>query len=290
MEADKPNIGLGLYGREDDLKRLNDFLDSPHCHLQFKEDEKRYYLIACRFSNLTNDEDQLYKSAKKLLTAIRTFAKLEKGWDLQSITIGRGKTLVERNEPISIVKETKDSRSVTVMLAPIPDATTSTNRVTVSKNGVVQAPSAESSERKRHLHDDYLDQCDKDINPTIYNVLSDFALVASWTSLQRILRAIELDTGKNIEKMGWAKKGKRDSFFTSATFHDSLAETEDDYVGLDRGRHPKREFEKIEEAKLEEIRKGKKERATPPVWHLPEAESFIGCVLKKWLEFKRTAN
>jgi hypothetical protein len=219
MEADKPNIGLGLYGREDELKQLNDFLDSPHCHLHFKEEETRYYLIACRFSNL--DDEQKYKSAKKLLTAIRAFAKIEKGWDFRSITIGRGKTIVENNKPISIVKETRDSRSVKLMLPTIQGAIASITPVVVSINGVVQAPSAGSSERKRHLHDDYLDQCNIDINSTILDVLSDFAQVTSWPSLNRILGAVELDVGKKVEHMGWAQKGKISRFRWSATYYDA---------------------------------------------------------------------
>jgi hypothetical protein len=284
MEEDKPNIGLALYGNDSELKQLSDFLDSPNCHLQFNEEENRYYLVSSRFSNLTSNEQ--IKLARKLLATIRAFAKIEKGWDFQSITIGRGKTIVEHNKAIAIVEEGKDSRSVNLMLSTINGGTGEAMPATVSINGVVQTPAV--LERETQLSD-FLDPCEE-LEKGTYDVLSDFALVASWTSLQRILKTVESDIGKNVEKMGWAKKGKRARFFTSATHYDALVEVEDDYLGSDRGRHPKYEYEKKAEAKAEQVKKGKKERNIPPVMHLPEAESFIGCVVKEWLKYKHKKN
>ena len=118
-------------------------------------------------------------------------------------------------------------------------------------------------------------------------MLSDFALVASWPILQRILKTVEFDTGKNVEEKGWAKKGSRGRFFTSATHYDALVEVEDDYVGSDRGRHPKYRYEKIAENKAEQTKKGKEERHIPAIMDLPEAESWIGCILKEWLTDKK---
>jgi hypothetical protein len=154
MEEDKPNIGLALYGNDSELKQLSDFLDSPNCHLQFNEEENRYYLVSSRFSNLTSNEQ--IKLARKLLATIRAFAKIEKGWDFQSITIGRGKTIVEHNKAIAIVEEGKDSRSVNLMLSTINGGTGEAMPATVSINGVVQTPAV--LERETQLSD-FLDPC-----------------------------------------------------------------------------------------------------------------------------------
>ena len=81
---------------------------------------------------------------------IRAFAKIEKGWDFKSIHIGQAKVIVEHNETSVTVKETKDTRSVTVTPRPIHGAQASAVTPTVIINGVVQTPS------ERPLHDYYL--------------------------------------------------------------------------------------------------------------------------------------
>lgn len=91
----------------------------------------RYYLVSSRFSNLASEE--IHELAKKLLIPIRAFAKMEEGWDLQSITIGRGKTMTEHNEPIAIVEEGKDSRSVHLTLPTINGGTSSAGPFMSSK-------------------------------------------------------------------------------------------------------------------------------------------------------------
>ena len=285
MEEDKPNIGLALYGNEDELNQLSDFLDSPKCHLQFNAEENRYCLVSSRFSNLPSE--QIHELAKKLLTTIRACAKIENGWDFQSITIGRGKTIVEHNKAIAIVEEGKDSRSVNLMLSTINGGRGHANPVTVSINGVVQTPNGDSSERGKRPSNGSLDPCEE-IENGIYDVLSDFALPTSWFSLNRVLAAVESDVGKDVEKMGWTKKGKRVSFNWSATHYDALVEATDE-LGFDKGRHDKKEFEIIEKNRLEEIQKGKNVNPYPNLMHLPEAQGLIGCVLKKWLQFKKNS-
>lgn len=288
MEEDKPKIGLGLYGHEDELKKLSEFLDSldsPNCHLQFREEEKKYYLVSSRFSNLASE--QIHELAKKLLTTIRASAKMEKGWDFQSITIGRGKTITEHDNTIAIVEEGKDSRSVHLMLPTIKGGTCSVCPPAVIINGVVQTPKDSSSERGKRPSDDFLDPCEE-IENGIYDVLSDFALPTSWFSLNRVLGAVESDIGEDVEKKGWTEKGKRVSFYWSATHYDALVKATDE-LGLDKGRHDKKEFEHKEKNRLEKIQKGKNVNPYPNLMHLPEAQSLIGCVLKKWLQFKRNS-
>jgi hypothetical protein len=149
----------------------------------------------------------------------------------------------------------------------------------------VQAPSTTSSNREKRPSDDFLDPCEE-IENGIYDVLSDFALPTSWFSLNRVLAAVESDIGKDVEKMGWTEKGKRVSFYWSATHYNALIKATDE-LGLDKGRHDKKEFELEEKNRLEKIQKGKNVNPYPNLMHLPEAQSLTGCVLKKWLQFKR---
>jgi hypothetical protein len=165
MEERKVEWFVSLFGRENELRQLHSFLDSPNCHLQqFKDTNKGCYLTACRFSNLT-DAKKVCESAKKLLIMIRAFAKIELRGAFLSVNVGQGKIIVDSKNNASIVRARVDGRDVWVYQTVVPNVNASVNQVESSVSGSVNSSGAEPSEREEHLHDYYLNRCDgKDEN------------------------------------------------------------------------------------------------------------------------------
>jgi len=163
----KVNWYVSLFGSENELKQLQNFLDSPNCRLvQFKEISTQCYLTSCRFSNLT-DAKKVCESAKTLATMIKAFAKLELGGDFQSINIGQGEIIVDSKNATSIVRERVDGRDAWVFMTVVPTGTASANPVIVTINGVVQTSGAD----EKRLHDYYLNLCNEEINRDVIDAL-----------------------------------------------------------------------------------------------------------------------
>ena len=53
MQENK-DVYVSVFGNKNELIQLHDFLDSPNCSLWFDETNKRCFLTACRFLNLTD--------------------------------------------------------------------------------------------------------------------------------------------------------------------------------------------------------------------------------------------
>jgi hypothetical protein len=287
------NWCVSLFGSENELKQLRDFLDSPNCRLEFDKTNKRCYLTACRFSNLT-DPKKVCESAKKLLAMIRAFSKIELGGDFLSVNVGQGKIIVDSKNNASIVRERVDGRDVWVYQTVVPTATTSVNRVEVTVSGSVKTSDAEfskPSEREERWYDYYLNRCDEKIDSTVlFEALFYFAQVTSWYSLYKVFKTIQ--SKNKITKMledRWVDKDKLKRFRTSAQYYDALGGAKDAYLGLDGGRHTLSESQKkMKEEEDEALKKGKRYRPPPPVMHIAEAENLIRNLLKKWLESAQT--
>jgi hypothetical protein len=288
MEENKAGWYVSLFGSEDELKQLHGFLDSPNCRLvQFKEKNKGCYLTACRFSNLT-DPKKVCESAKKLLTMIRAFAKIELGGDFLSVNVGQGKIIIDSKNNASIIRQRVDGNDNWVYLTVVPNGTASANPVEVTVGGSVITSDAEASEREERPHDYYLNRCDEEIDSTVlFEALFYFAQVTSWYSLYKVFKTIQ--SKNKISKIKeWVDGNKLESFSTSAQYYDAIGGAKDAYLGLDGGRHTISEFQKeMKEAEDKALKKGQKNRPPPLVMHLPEAENLIRNLLKKWLESKQ---
>jgi hypothetical protein len=286
MEEGKANWYVSLFGSENELKQLHDFLDSPNCRLvRFKEKNEGCYLTACRFSNL-EDPKKVCESAKKLVTMIRAFAKIELGGDFLSVNVGSGKMVVDSKNVASIIQRVDGSESVWVFVTTV-GAIASANPVKVSG-----AEPSEPSEREKRLHDDYLNRCDEEIDRTVFDALYYFAQVTSWFSLYKIYELIAFDIydesgnkAKNkMIKDGWVDEGKLNDFLFSAQYYDVVGGAKDAYLGSESARHSWAQY-------LKDLRKPKKSKADNPqdsIMHLPEAENLMRNILEKWLKSKQT--
>jgi hypothetical protein len=202
MGEGKVNWYVSLFGSENELKQLQNFLDSPNCRLvQFKEISTQCYLTSCRFSNLT-DAKKVCESAKTLATMIKAFAKLELGGDFQSINIGQGEIIVDSKNATSIVRERVDGRDAWVFMTVVPTGTASANPVIVTINGVVQTSGAD----EKRLHDYYLNLCNEEINRDVIDALFYFAQPTQWYTLYKAYETIKLAVDGHLHKEEDSKK------------------------------------------------------------------------------------
>jgi hypothetical protein len=268
------NWYISLFGDERELKQLQKFLDLPNCRLeQFKEKNKGCYLTAFRFSNLT-DYEEVLESARKLVTMIRAFAKIELGGDFQSIKIGSGKTVIDTKIGGTLIKR-EDGRESVWVFPTVVEATAEVLPVTVSG-----AKPSEPPKREKRLHDDYLTRCDEQIDSAVFDALFYFAQLTSWHTLYKIYKTVESKVTKS-KVIGWVGKDKLKEFLYSANHFDALGSPKDAYLGLDGGRHAPSEI-------AEQQEKAKKRGAPlPKVMSLPEAENLIRTIFVKWLEPKQ---
>ena len=298
MEEGKVSWFVSLFGSENEKELLRDFLDLPNCRLvQAKEKNKGCYLTASRFSNLADDEE-VCESAKKLLTMIRAFAKIELGGDFQSINVGgRGKIVVDTENAATIIRSldgnvegnadvfTSGITATATFKANVPNVVTEDE----DDNVVHQ----ERLTRPERWFDHYLNRCDEEIDKIVFDALYHFAQVTSWFSLYKIYELIAFDiyeesgnmaTNKMI-KDGWVDEGKLNDFLFSAQYYDVVGGAKDAYLGSESSRHSWAQY-------LKDLRKQKKSKADNPqdrIMHLPEAENLMRNILEKWLKSKQTS-
>jgi len=270
MTEIKTDWYVSLFGNEEELRRLYNFLDSPNCYLEKLEPNQICYLTSCLFSNL-EEADDVYNSAEKLLTMIKAFAKLELGGEYQSVHIGKGRIVAETKNVASIIKRVDGSQSVGVY--PIPVGVTATALpVRVSGAELVEPPN-----REKRIHDDYLNRCDEKIDGDVFDALYYFAEESSFYSLYKAYETIKLDVDGNkkldksrIYDYQWAKEDDVRDFDLSANCHGAVRDPEGKY--------------KLRHSIAECRRSRDKPRA---ILELQDAESFIKHLMKKWLQWKR---
>jgi hypothetical protein len=298
IEEGKVSWFVSLFGSENEKELLRDFLDLPNCRLvQAKEKNKGCYLTASRFSNLADDEE-VCESAKKLLTMIKAFAKIELGGDFQSINVGgRGKIVVDSENAATIIRSLDGNVEGNADVFTSGITATATFKANVA-NVVIQDEDdnvvhQESLTRPERWFDHYLNRCDEEIDRVVFDALYHFAQVTSWFSLYEIYEHITFDicdesNNKAKDKMikdGWVDEGKLNDFLFSAQYYDVVGGAKDAYLGSESSRHSLAQY-------LKDLRKQKKSKADNPqdnIMHLPEAENLMGHILEKWLKSKQTS-
>lgn len=284
---------ISLFGTEKEMEQLRGFLDLPNCRLVQATINKGCYLTSCRFSNLT-DSKKVCESAKKLLTMIKAFAKIECIGDFYSITIGRGKAVVYTENATTIIRSTdgnvdgKADVSVSGITARASASANVPNVVIQDENGNIVRQ--ERLERLERWFDYYLNRCDDEINHDVIDALSYYAEDTSWYSLWKVFETITLDINsdseakakRQIDKYGWIDEDKLNAFGYWAQYDDAVCK----HTGCG-SRHslalhrtekydPKQKFKR-------KLKRAKKQ----PVMGLQEAEQLIASLLKKWIESKR---
>ncbi len=295
MEEGNVSWFVSLFGSENEKELLRDFLDLPNCRLvQAKEKNMGCYLTASRFSNLADDEE-VCESAKKLLTMIRAFAKIELGGDFQSINVGgRGKVVVDNENAATIIRSRDGNVDGNVdvyisgITATAPFNANVPNVAIQDKDGDVA-----HEERPERWFDYYLNRSDEEIDRIVFDALYYFAQVTSWFSLYKIYELIAFDiydesgnkaTNKMI-KDGWVDEGELNHFLFSAQYYDVVGGAKDAHLGLESDQHSWAQY-------LKDLRKPKRSKADTPqdsIMHLPEAETLIGNILEKWLKSKQAS-
>jgi hypothetical protein len=273
MAQSKPQWFVSVFGNEDELTRLHNFLDSPNCYLERLEN-KICYLTSCRFSNFEDfkeDLEEVYDLAQKLVAMIKAFAKLEFGGEFQSVHIGSGKIVVESKNVASVIQRVDGSQSVGVYLIPV-GATATAIQPRVTSAELVEPP-----KREKRIHDDYLNRCDEEIDGNIYDALYFFAEETSFYSLYKVYETIKMDTDghmkmdpKNCKMVNdcWVSYIDLKAFRRSANCHGVVRSSEDKY----RLRHSPAY-----------CGQGKYQG---PFFDLAQAECFIKRLLEKWLSWK----
>lgn len=298
MEEGEVSWFVSLFGSENEKELLRGFLDLPNCRLvQAKEKNKGCYLTASRFSNLA-DYEEVCESAKKLLTMIRAFAKIELGGDFQSINVGgRGKVVVDSENAATIIRsldgnvDGKADVYISGITATAHFKANVPNVAIQDEDGDVAHE--ERPARPARWFDYYLNRCDEEIDRTVFDALYHFAQVTSWFSLYKIYELITFDIydesgnkAKNkMIKDGWVDEGKLNDFLFSAQYYDVVGGAKDAYLGLESARHSWTQY-------LKDLRKRKRSKADNPqdsIMHLPEAENLMRNILEKWLKSKQTS-
>lgn len=287
MKEDPIQWYASLYGTESELQQLCDFFNSSKCQIvKRKEPHEGYYLTACRFSNLP-DERKVCESAKKLLTLIRAFAKIERKGDFQSINIGSGHMRVESDNVPSIIKIV-DGKQYFYLFPKTIISTISVLDPTV----IIQDEDRDISPQKprqpqKLLPDYYLNRCDDRIDSNVLDALYYFAQETSFYSLYKIYETIKIDVDRNLDptkgKMlnaRWTTEDEIRDFRYSAHCYDVVRNAKGLYGGS--GRHSRAECDR-------KIQTRERAPHTGSILDLPEAESFIRHILEKWLDSKRPA-
>lgn len=273
MADSKAHWFVSIFGSKNELKRLHGFLDSPNCCLQqFKETNEGCYLTSCSFSNL-EDAKEVCDSAKKLVTMIKAFAKLELGGDFQSIHIGSGKIVIDTKNTASIIQRVDSSQSVWVY-PTAAEAIASAGLPKVSGGELAEPP-----EREKRVHDDYLNRCNEEIDSNVFDALYYFAEETSFYSLYKAYETIKIDTDNHklidqnckMVDEGWVKYDALNAFKKSANCYGVLRSAEGKYSL----RHSPAE-----------CRQGKEYKGA--IFNLTQAEDFIKHLLERWLNWKQT--
>lgn len=165
---------------EIELEYLPTIFDSPDCMVKI-ENDGNYYLTACRFEKLTDKE--ITESAKKLITMIAAFAKIELGEDFQGIES-------DDINIISIIQKTDES-AVYVQ----SDVATASAKWVIPHFEVKDGKQV-PRERQERWYDFYLNQCDDRIDNTVmFEALSYFAERTTPRTLRLTYEVIRNDEG-----------------------------------------------------------------------------------------------
>jgi hypothetical protein len=264
-----------IFGNESELKKLRDLLDSPECRLLlFKPPNEGCYLASCRFSELT-DSNEVLESAKNLVTLITAFAKLELGGDFQSINVGTGKTTVDVDTTPFLIRSVEGKPDDVFIWGKTAQASFSANVAKViatNKDGnVVQV---EPQKPQKHIHDDYLNRCDDNIDSNVFDALYYFSEETSFYSLYKAYETIKVDTDghqyidQNCKMVddGWVKYDDLNAFKNSANCYGVVRSPEGKYSL----RHSPAE-----------CKQGKQYKGV--IFDLSQSLDFIKHLLERWL-------
>jgi hypothetical protein len=267
-----------IFGNESELKKLRDLLDSPECRLLlFKPPNEGCYLTSCSFSKLT-DQEAVLESAKKLVTLIRAFAKLELGGDFQSINVGTGKTTVDVGTTPFLIKCVGGKPDGVFAFCKTAHMSFSANVakviVTDKDGNVVQE---EPPKREKRVHDDYLNRCDEEIDSNVFDTLYYFAEETSFYSLYKVYETIKEDTDghpkidQNCKMVadGWVDYKDLKAFKESANCYGIVRSPEGKYSL----RHSPAK-----------CRQGKQYQGA--IFDLSQCLDFIKRLLERWLSWK----
>jgi len=296
VEEGKVSWFVSLFGSENEKEVLRDFLDLPDCRLvQAKEKNEGCYLTASRFSNLADDEE-VCESAKKLLTMIRAFAKIELGGDFQSINVGgRGKIVADSETAATIIRSLDGNidGNIDVHVSGITGIFKTNAQDVVIQDEDGNVVHRERLGRPDRWFDCYLNRCDEEIDKEVFDALYYFAQVTSWFSLYKVYELITFDIydesdNKAKNKMirdGWVDEDKLNDFLFSAQYYDVVGGAKDAHLGVESARHSWTQY-------LKDIRRRKRSEADNPqdsIMHLPEAEDLMRNILERWLKSKQTS-
>ena len=181
------DVFVSFFGNENELTQLRDLFNSPNCRLVPGTINKGCYLTACRFSNIT--DKKVGESARKLVTMIKAFAKIELGGDFQSVNIGRGKIVVNSENATTIIRSLNGNVDGKADINVSGITATATFKANVPEvisrdkdgNVVIDKPQVP----QERLHDYYLNRCDEEIDGNVLDALYYFAQETSFYSLYK---------------------------------------------------------------------------------------------------------
>jgi hypothetical protein len=258
-----------------ELEYWPDLFNSPDCNVTKQDDA--FWLTACRFEKL-GEIDDVRESARKLITIMTAFAKIELGTMFQH----------EQRDDDNVVTAIREHVGNTTNVNVFPGTATA-HAFALPAKVVIQDEHGNviTQPRQARWYDYYLDRCDDKINDTILRVLAYFARTTSWYNLYKAYELILYDIDKNVHKAenwiiqkGWVDDDKKLSrkklsdFGLSAQYYDFLVSPKGD---LDESRHS--------EAHFQMKFKGKQ---PADIMHKPEAVQLIGNLIKGWLKDKIT--
>jgi hypothetical protein len=258
-----------------ELEYWPDLFNSPDCNVT--KQDGGFWLTACRFEKLDRIDD-VRESARKLVTIMKAFAKIELG------TMFEHEQRDDDNVVTGIREHVGDTTNVNVF-----PGTATAHAFAFPAKVVIQDEHGNviTQPRQARWYDFCLDRCDDKINDTILRVLAYFARTSSWYNLYKAYELILYDINKNehkaenwITEKGWVdadkklSRNKLSDFRLSAQYYDFLVSPKGD---LDESRHSPAHF----------LRKFKGKQPAD-VMHKPEAVQLIGRIIKGWLNDKTT--
>lgn len=243
--------------------------DFPACMVTKKDDEE-FYMTSCWFENLEHP-NEVRELAKKLMIIMTAFAKIERDTDFRGIEH-------DEDDFISDIRERVDDKFNLYAYAKPAEV----HANVISSKQDVQGGVAVRLKHPERWFNYFLNHLDDLIgDDKIYRALYYFAQDTMWYSLYKAYEIIRDAVGgdSKIIYNNWVKKTELTSFTTCAQYYDVKSGYKD-LTGKYGSRHDRVHYE----------RKSKNRPYTGAVMDLPKAKSFMGRLMKKWLESKQPIN
>jgi hypothetical protein len=267
-----------------ELEHCLELFDTPTCKVT-REEDGEHYLTACRFDKLA-EADKVSESATKLTTIMKAIVKVEHGINHPENGEGSYSGIFERrndewHEYVNVkLKSPGAFTNVGQIVATVQNFDEDGSPMPQNQEGY--RPAQEAEEPAKRWYQCLVCPCKDEINSNVFDALYHFAEETSYYSLYKVYEIIKTDTDNHpftdqnckMINAGWTTFPRLKSFKMSANCY-----------GVTRSPKGKYTLRHTEADCRSQVQSGIRQPYLGPFMDLSEAEQYVRCLLKKWLEW-----